>query len=174
MIRLALAIALLLVPSVVAAAPGDEIYTRPGQLLDAGDGAKLNLTCLGTGSPTVVFDSGFLDWAPAWATVQPRIAKFTRACSYDRAGAGFSGPGRMPVTLERIASELHSALRRGGIAGPYILVGAASGGNHVRAFADLFPADVAGLVLIDGDASDVDTPANRRRDDQGILGYVPR
>jgi pimeloyl-ACP methyl ester carboxylesterase len=80
----------------------------------------------------------------------------------------------MPVTVDRIATELHSALKAGGVPGPYILVGAASGGNHIRAFADLFPEDVAGLVLLDADASDVDTAENRRRDDEGILGFVPR
>jgi pimeloyl-ACP methyl ester carboxylesterase len=174
MIRLALTSALLLAPALAsAAAPGDEIYARPGQLLDAGDGAKLNVTCLGTGSPTVVFDSGWSDWAPAWAVVQPRIAKFTRACSYDRAGSGFSKPGPMPRTTERIATELHTALRSGAIAGPYVLVGSAFGGDHARAFADLFPGDVAGLVMVDADASDVDTPENRADDDKGGIDYVP-
>jgi len=174
MIRLAVAGAFLLIPTLAAAAPGDEIYTRPGQLLDAGDGAKLNVTCLGTGSPTVVFDSGWSDWAPAWAVVQPRIAAFTRACSYDRAGSGFSEPGPLPRTTERIATELHTALKNGGIAGPYVLVGSAFGGDHVRAFADLFPKDVAGLVMVDGDASDIDTPENRKSDDDGNISYVPK
>jgi pimeloyl-ACP methyl ester carboxylesterase len=80
----------------------------------------------------------------------------------------------MPRTTARIATELHDALRAGGIAGPYILVGSAFGGDHVRAFADLFPSDVAGLVLVDADASDVDTPEDRRADDHGNLAYVPR
>jgi pimeloyl-ACP methyl ester carboxylesterase len=174
MMRLALAIALLIVSSVAAAAPGDEIYARPGQLLAAGDGAKLNVTCLGAGSPTVVFESGWSDWAPAWAVVQPRVAAFTRACSYDRAGSGFSEAGPMPRTTERIATELHTALKNGGIGGPYVLVGSAFGGDHVRAFADLFPKDVAGLVMVDGDASDVDTPENRKSDDDGNISYVPK
>jgi len=174
MIRQVISIALLLVSGAAAAAPGDEIYTRLGQLLDAGDGAKLNVICIGSGSPTVVFDSGWSDWAPAWAVVQPRIAEFTRACSYDRAGAGFSQPGPMPRTTERIATELHTALRNGSIGGPYVLVGSAFGGDHVRAFADLFPKDVAGLVMVDGDASDVDTPENRKSDDDGGISYVPK
>jgi len=160
--------------SPACAAPGDAIYARPGLLAPARDGAQLNFVCSGQGSPAVVFDAGFSDWAPAWAVVQPRIAAFTRACSYDRAGSGFSGPGPFPRTTERIATELHDALKGGGIAGPYILVGSAFGGDHIRAFADLFPSDVAGLVLVDADASDVDTPENRADDDKGDLGYVPR
>lgn len=173
MIRMALAVAILVIPAPSAAAPGDEIYSRPARLVDAGGGARLNLVCTGTGSPTVVFDSGWSDWAPAWAVVQPRIASFARACSYDRAGSGFSDPGPMPRTTERIATELRTALRNGGIAGPYVLVGSAFGGDHARAFADLFPDDVAGLVMVDADASDVDTPENRADDDKGGIDYVP-
>jgi pimeloyl-ACP methyl ester carboxylesterase len=169
-----IALALALTGGAARAAPGDDVYTHPGRLIAAGDGARLNLICLGSGARTVVFESGFLDWAPAWAVVQPRVARLTRACSYDRAGSGFSGAGPMPRTTERIATELHDALRTGGILGPYILVGHAFGGDHVRAFADLFPGDVAGLVLVDGDASDVDTPANRRSDDDGGQGFVPQ
>jgi pimeloyl-ACP methyl ester carboxylesterase len=157
----------------VAAAPGDDVYTRPALLASATDGARLNFVCIGQGSPAVIFDSGFSDWAPAWAVVQPRIAQFTRVCSYDRAGSGFSGPAPTPVTFERIATELHDALHAGSIRGPYILVGHASGGFHVRAFADLFPQDVAGLIMIEADASDVDTPENRKNDDNGILSFVP-
>ncbi|HEX5257284.1 MAG TPA: alpha/beta hydrolase [Sphingomicrobium sp.] len=155
------------------AAPGDDIYTRPGLIASASDGARLNFVCLGSGSPTVVFDSGYTDWSPAWATVQPTIAQFTRNCSYDRAGSGFSGPGPLPRTAERIATELHDALRAGGIQGPYILLGHAFGGDSARAFADLFPADVAGLILVEADASDVDTPDNRRHDDDGGRSFLP-
>src|SRR5205814_1298798 len=90
-----------------SAAPGDEIYTRPGMLVRA-DGTRLNLYCMGSGSPAVVFDSGWEDWAPVWTIVQPEVAKWTRACSYDRAGAGFSDPGPMPRTSVRIADELRS------------------------------------------------------------------
>ena len=166
-------VVLLVIAAPAAAAPGDEIYTRPGLIAPARDGAHLNFVCSGEGSPVVVFDSGFFDWAPAWATVQPRIAQFTRTCSYDRAGSGFSEAGPMPVTFERIATQLHDALDAANIDGPYVLVGHAAGGNHVRAFADLFPQDVAGLVLVEADAGDVETPEDRKHDDEGILGFVP-
>jgi pimeloyl-ACP methyl ester carboxylesterase len=133
-----------------AAAPGDEIYTRPGKLVEA-DGTRLNLYCTGSGSPGVVFDSGWEDWAPVWTIVQPQVARWTRACSYDRAGAGFSDPGPMPRTSARIADELHGALQRAGIRGPYILVGNAFGGDNVRTFAARYTSEVAGLVLVEAD-----------------------
>lgn len=146
------------------AAPGDEMYTKPGRLVEA-DGTRLNLYCSGKGSPAVVFDSGWEDWAPVWTIVQPEVASWTRACSYDRAGAGFSDPGRLPRTSVRIADELHSALQHAGIEGPYILVGHAFGGDNVRTFAQRHMTDVAGLVLVE---ADVGIPDERRGDNQRI------
>ncbi len=149
--------------------PADIVYARPGQLVDVG-GFRLNLYCMGSGSPTVVFDSGWGDWAPAWSTVQPQIAKWTRACSYDRAGTGFSDPGPMPRTSVRIAKELRTALHRAGIAGPYILVGSAFGGDNVRTFADLYMDEVAGLVLDDADPDDLEPKAMQEEAHRGHAG----
>lgn len=147
-------------PSMAGAAPGDELYRRPGTLVPA-DGTRLNLYCTGSGSPAVIFDSGWEDWAPVWVLVQPEVARWTRACSYDRAGAGFSDPGRMPRSSLRIAAELHGALHRAGVVGPYILVGHAFGGDNVRTYAQRYTAEVAGLVLVE---ADVGIPDERRRD----------
>lgn len=155
----------------VDAAPGDAIYTRPGSLVSASPG-RLNLYCKGHGSPAVVFDSGWEDWAPAWAFVQPAVARWTRACSYDRAGSGFSDPGPMPRTSLRIADELHSALQHAGIRGPYILVGHSFGSYNMRTFADRFMPEVAGLVLVDGEDGDVEPPAQRSHDDREYASIV--
>lgn len=159
-------------PKSIGGAPADLIYAKPGQLVDAG-GFRLNLYCMGNGSPTVVFDSGWGDWAPAWSKVQPEIAKWTRACSYDRAGAGFSDAGPMPRTSVHIAEELHTALQHAGIGGPYILVGSAFGGDNVRTFADLYMAEVAGLVLDDADPTDVEPQAMQEEEHRG-LADVPK
>ena len=140
-----------------AAAPGDDIYTHPGRIVEA-DGAHLNLDCMGSGSPTVVLDAGHQDWAPAWAVIQPRIASWTRVCSFDRPGYGFSPAGPMPRTSERIATELHDGMHKVGIAGPYVLVGHAFGATDMRTFADLYTDEVKGLVLIDPDPTDAGTP----------------
>ena len=158
-------------PGLGGSSPADALYAKPGRLV-AVDGFRLNLYCTGSGSPTVVFDSGFLDWAPAWSTVQPRIAKWTRACSYDRAGEGFSDPGPMPRTSVRIAEELRSALQRAGIEGPYILVGHAFGGDNVRTFADLHMGEVAGMVLVDADATDLEPKWMQELDRRGRAELV--
>jgi pimeloyl-ACP methyl ester carboxylesterase len=115
----------------------------------------------------VVFDSGWEDWAPAWSVVQPKVAMWTRACAYDRAGVGFSSPGPMPRTSLRIAEELHSALKAGGIPGPYILVGHAFGSDNVRTFAELYMPDVAAIVLVDGDVMDLESKESSDKDHSG-------
>lgn len=153
----AAAVAIAMVSIAASAATGDDIYLRPGQIVDA-DGARLNLYCSGSGSPTIVFDAGHQDWAPAWAVVQPQVAKWSRTCSFDRPGYGFSPPGPMPRTSVRIATELHDALHAVGVAGPYLLVGHAFGATNLRTFADLYPGEVTGVVLIDPDAIDSGTP----------------
>jgi pimeloyl-ACP methyl ester carboxylesterase len=152
-----------------SAAPADIVYASHGQLVDAG-GFRLNFYCMGSGSPTVVFDSGWGDWAPAWSKVQPEIAKWTRACSYDRAGTGFSDPGPMPRTSVRIAKELHDALHHAGISGPYILVGHGFGGDNVRTLADLYMEEVAGLVLDEADATDVEPESMQEEDHRAHAG----
>ena len=145
-------------------APGDTIYAHPGRLVSAGNGARLNFICMGAGSPAVVFESAFADWAPAWAVVLPKIAAWTRACVYDHAGAGFSEPGPMPRTNVRIANELHQALHNAGIARPYILVGNASGGYPARTFVQLYMAETAGLVLVEFDPADLEPKAMQDED----------
>jgi pimeloyl-ACP methyl ester carboxylesterase len=154
-----------------SSAPADMVYAQPGQLVDAG-GFRLNLYCMGSGSPTVVFDSGWGDWAPVWSKVQPEVAKWTRACSFDRAGYGFSDPGPVPQTSVRIAGELHTALHHAGIAGPYILVGSAFGGDNIRVFADLHMSEVAGLALVDADSDDVEPEAMREEDHRGLTRFL--
>ena len=146
-----------------AAAPTDTVYVHPGERIAIGSG-RLNLYCMGSGSPTVVFDAGFGDWSPAWSVVQPQIAQSTRACSFDRSGYGFSDAGPMPRTSVRIADELHAALHNAGLSKPYVLVAHAFGSYNMRTFADRYMRDVGGIVLIDADDSDVEPLKWQARD----------
>ena len=120
----------------------------PGRLVDVG-GQMIHLNCTGRGSPTVVFENGAGDFSIVWSLVQPRVAEMTRACSYDRAGYAWSDPGTRPRTYDQIALELHTALEKSGEHGPYVLVGQSYGGLVVRGVARRYPADVAGMVLVD-------------------------
>jgi pimeloyl-ACP methyl ester carboxylesterase len=168
-----LAVLLFLIdPTAARTASGDYIYAQPGQLVRAADGARLNFYCIGTGSPAIVFDSGWGDWAPIWAMVQPRIG-WTRTCSYDRAGAGFSDAGPMPRTSLRIADELHSALHAAGVDGPYILVASSFAGNNARVFAYRYPQDVAGMVFVETDADDLEPVELQASDHRGQAEFLP-
>ncbi len=139
------------------AATGDQLYAHPGKLVNAGP-TKLNFYCTGSGSPTVVFDAGWEDWAPSWVLIQPVIARHARTCTYDRAGYGFSEVGPMPRTSVEIAKELHAALHNAHIPGPYLLVGHSFGGFTIRAFADLYMPEVYGEVFLDIADFDVASP----------------
>src|SRR5436189_6420315 len=120
----------------------------PGRFFDMG-GVRLHLNWQGKGSPVVVFDSALCGSSLSWALLQPEIAAMTRACSYDRAGFGWSDAGPMPRTAGRIADELDVLLRRAGEVPPYVLVGHSFGALVMRVFAARHRADVAGLVLIE-------------------------
>jgi hypothetical protein len=65
----------------------------PGRLVDIG-GYRLHLWCTGDGTPAVILDTGLGGSSVGWGFVQPDVARFTRVCSYDRAGMGYSDPGR--------------------------------------------------------------------------------
>src|SRR5437773_7780752 len=106
----------------------------PGRLVDVG-GHKLHLWCTGTGEPTVILENGLGGSGLGWSFVQPEVARFTRVCSYDRGGMGYSDPGPSPRTARRIVHELAQLLDRAGISGPLVLVGASTGGLFLRVFA---------------------------------------
>ena len=127
----------------------------PGQLVDVG-GYRMHIYCTGQGSPTVILDAGLGDTWLAWYKVQPLIARFTRVCSYDRAGMGWSDPSPKPRTVEVMARELHRLLRNAGVGPPYVLVGHSFGGMVVRMFAGLYRDDGAAVVLVDSVSPDQD------------------
>jgi pimeloyl-ACP methyl ester carboxylesterase len=113
------------------------------------DGRHLFLNCTGKGSPTVLLEGGYAADSGAWTSVQPALAKTSRACSYDRAGYGQSDMGPLPRDGRAVAKDLDQALRNAGIEGPFIVVGHSLGALYVRIFAELRPNDVVGMVLVD-------------------------
>jgi pimeloyl-ACP methyl ester carboxylesterase len=119
-----------------------------GRLVDVG-GRQLYLQCAGTGGPAVILQAGAGGSSSSWSRIQPEIAKITTVCSYDRAGRGWSDDPAAPQDGTAIAQDLHALLANAGIAGPYVLVGHSSGGPYLRVYAGTYPADVAGMVLID-------------------------
>ncbi|HLZ20505.1 MAG TPA: alpha/beta hydrolase [Ktedonobacterales bacterium] len=132
----------------IATARDARRYPAPGKLVDIG-GHRLHLTCAGAGCPAVVLDAGLAGFSLDWGLVTPEVAQFTTVCAYDRAGYGWSDLGPLPRASSRIAAELHELLHRAGVEPPYVLVGHSFGGFNVRLFADYYPDEVAGMVLVD-------------------------
>jgi len=144
-----------------------------GRLIDIG-GYRLDLNCTGRGSPTVILESGAGVLAIDWKLVQPEIAQFTRVCSYDRAGYGWSDPGPMPRTSEQIAKELHTLMQKAGEKPPYVLVGHSAGGLDVRVYNGKFPNEVVGMVLVDAtheDQANVMPPSMKKVSDEQVKKF---
>ncbi len=117
-------------------------------MLDAG-GYCLHIWEMGCGSPAVIFDAALGASCLSWLLVQPEVARFARAVTYDRAGLGWSDLGPEPRTARHIAEELHTLLQTANLPPPYVLVGHSFGGFSAQLFASRFREEVAGLVLVD-------------------------
>ncbi len=130
-------------------------YPAPGLLVHV-DGHQIHLQVRGldSGGPTVVLEAGMGSFSPNWYWVQQELAPTVRSVAYDRAGLGWSSRRRRPRDAQTIAVELRDALREAGLDPPYVLAGHSFGGLPVRAFADLYPALTAGLVLVDASHPD--------------------
>lgn len=152
----------------IATARDARAFPPPDQLVDVG-GYKLHIQCVGEGSPTVILEAAWGASSANWAWVQPAVGQATRVCAYDRAGMGWSERGPAPRDAHQIATELHTLLTKGGLEGPYVLVGHSLGGQHVRMYADLYPAEVVGMVLVDATHPDVLT----RLPPQIASGFTP-
>lgn len=131
---------------------------------------RLHLNCIGEGLPTVIFDSGLGGSSLDWARVQPEVASFTRACSYDRAGYGWSDTGPQPRDSENISRELETLLGNASVPAPYLLVGHSFGGLNIRLYSHKNPQKVAGLVLVDSSHEN----QFRRFEQAGVKSSAPR
>jgi pimeloyl-ACP methyl ester carboxylesterase len=130
------------------------LYPPPGKLVDIG-GLRLHINCTGAGSPTVIMEAGPNDSSVIWQLVQPEISRFTRACSYDRAGFGWSDVPNEARTSVNIANELERLLSRAAVPGPYVLVGHDFGTLDLRVFTAHHRQQVAGMVFVDSVHPDI-------------------
>jgi pimeloyl-ACP methyl ester carboxylesterase len=126
----------------------DEAHPMPGTLHDVG-GHDLHLDCRGEGGPTVVLFNGLGEFSASWARIVDGVAPTTRVCAYDRAGQGWSDDVQHPQDGLAAAEDLHALLAAAGEEGPFVLAGHSIGGPYAMTYADRFPDDVAGMVLLD-------------------------
>jgi pimeloyl-ACP methyl ester carboxylesterase len=100
----------------------------------------------------VVLETGAGEMSSTFGWIAPAVAQDTRVCVYDHAGRGWSDAADASQDGVQVATDLHTALQRGGVPGPYVLAGHSFGGLYVLTFAARYPAEVAGMVLIDSTA----------------------
>lgn len=122
----------------------------PTKTLELG-GSRIAYAQAGAGRPVAVFQSGLGDGKNVWAAVINRITPDVAVFAYDRPGYGGSSavPAAPPRDPCGIAHELHAALQVAGQRPPYVLVGHSIGGLYQYAYAKLYPAEVAAVLLVD-------------------------
>lgn len=121
-----------------------------GALVDVGDNRRLQVDCRGTGSPTVVLESGLDAYGSlAWALVHDSIAATTRTCAYSRAGLMWSDATGQAFDSREAARDLHAGLLANGETGPWVMVGHSIGAAYVTTFTQQYGDEVSGMVLVD-------------------------
>lgn len=102
----------------------------------------------GAGTPVVLIH-GLPGTAEDWNTVTPLLAGH-RTIAIDRPGFGYSTGGYVP--FERQLSAIHELLAELHVTKP-IFVGHSYGGTISLGYAERYPGDVRGLVLVDAAAA---------------------
>jgi len=62
-------------------------FPPPGRLVRVND-RRMHIHVTGEGTPTVILESGMGASCLSWTLVQPQVAQFTRAVSYDSSSVG--------------------------------------------------------------------------------------
>ncbi|MBP1993708.1 alpha/beta fold hydrolase [Paenibacillus eucommiae] len=111
---------------------------------------------VGAGDVTVVLASG-------WATASPYadyyplyedLSKHAKFAVYDRPGYGFSDVTDRPRDIDTIVEEIHTLLQAAGQHPPYLWVGHSLAALESIRYAQKYPGEVTGIVLIDSDTPD--------------------
>ena len=162
-------------PTTTAGGPSTTAATGElGGPVDIGGGRSLHLHCTGRGEPTVILESGYHDSSDLWSvseptppavgpSVQERLSRHTRVCSYDRPGTLVrSGPEGdqvavterstavpMPRPASAAVADLHALIAAAGLPTPVVLVAHSMGGLLARLHAATHPEEVAGVVFVD-------------------------
>jgi pimeloyl-ACP methyl ester carboxylesterase len=137
-------------PPALSQSPSATALASPSSftgMVKIGGGRKVYAECAGSGSPTIVLESGDESDHYQWSQVAPGLAERTRTCSYDRLGNGASDEPTGCRQLKDLRSDLEAMLRAVGEDGPYVLVETSGGGYLMAGFAYAHPADVKGMVF---------------------------
>lgn len=114
------------------------------------DGIPIHSTVRGKGAKTIVFVHGWTCDESSWRQQVPFFDRNYRVITLDLPGHGKSGsPSNGPLTMELFARSIE-AVRVEAKAGKIVLVGHSMGTPVIRQYARMYPANVAGMVPVDG------------------------
>ncbi|MFD1412953.1 alpha/beta fold hydrolase [Oceanobacillus jeddahense] len=113
------------------------------------DGRRLLLNKAGSGGPAVVFLPAAGMVGLDYLNIHHSISEHTTSVIYDRAGTGWSEQVKLPRSAQEVTGELRHLLNHAGIPAPYLFVGHSLGGLYAQRYAQCFPNEVAGMVLLE-------------------------
>ena len=148
MVILALLLILGIVYQQIGASTDLKRHPPPGELIEV-SGGRLHIRTRGTGRPPVIFEAGVAASSVSWTPLQDSVAAFTSTASYDRVGFGWNHETRQPQSAGEMIESLRALLASVGFVPPFVFVGHSFGALLVRLYADRWPEEVAGLVLVD-------------------------
>jgi pimeloyl-ACP methyl ester carboxylesterase len=148
-------------------------FAAPGRMVDIG-GRRLHLLCLGSGPPTVIFESSGLGTVLQYQVVMQELAGTQRVCAYDRAGLGWSDPSPRSATANQLESDLVTLLHNADLMGPFIFVASSAGGLTIDLHMRRHPEEVAGVVWVDALSGDMVQPLPELKhvERAACVGYV--
>jgi len=89
------------------------------------------------------------DGMASWKSVFEPLSSLSQVFAYSRPGYDLSDDTARPRTPNQIVDDLRRVLSLTGNRPPYLLVGHSLGGIYMLRFAELYPDEVAGMVLLD-------------------------
>ncbi|MEV7541927.1 alpha/beta hydrolase [Streptomyces sp. NPDC089915] len=123
-------------------------YAPPGRFLRV-DGVPLHTLVEGEGPPVVLSAGLAMAWFDWDEVAAPLVAAGHTVIRFDRPGHGLSAPAAAPPTAAGEARRIAALLDALGVTAPVTVVGHSLAGFHAEAFARLYPARTAALVLVD-------------------------
>jgi pimeloyl-ACP methyl ester carboxylesterase len=123
-------------------------FPAPGTVVKTSRG-RMHVRQMGSGNPAIVLEAGIAASSLNWSILQPQLAELAATYSYDRPGFGWSAPSKRQCTLREVSDDLHAVITALKITTPYVLVGHSFGGFVLRVYAQRFPEELAGIILVD-------------------------
>ena len=123
-------------------------FHAPGTLVKL-PGRTVHVQQSGAGAPAIVLEAGITATSLSWSILQPQLAPHTAVYSYDRVGLGWSTSVGRECRVSKMTDELHEWIEALHVPKPYVLAGHSFAAYILRVYARRFPAELAGVILID-------------------------